>query len=547
MVDAVKGNYAEALIQSWLEREWEESDAIYVRFSISILNDILNAGGQIRERDSKLFVSWPIWESAHGRQLAHYAMRSAREIRRLNEKELFALDNCFARELTGHELAEVMQDATFELKQVDGSHSSGALYSSAFTCALRFWTMPYRGRTGRSRRFVLEAKHHLLGRHPVIAGILELGDEAPFCRWRDDLLGLSYEAFRKWLYTNFKINAKAAATTLRALRSAVLPANLDINLGKAPADALLAQRGRLENLSKGRSKANTLNEEPDQLWHRKRISHALRLARGEHALLRMSEGESEHKLVSDVKAGVRGLHDVFLTRVHLEATILGAVPPFSNVLGGKLLCAFLSHPQVIRSPLASNSSLLSRSFDIEKLSELLPAHGMLCITTKGLYPGHASIYNRAELPGLKGQIRLKRLAETEGGTTSLISNRTSDIAKCVLSGTDRAISEVYGSGGSKRHRTLEEACKEVALPSSLVMAGIRRPVYGTQFLKNPEETIWAKKSPVWLVDPNCTSEAFNQVAVETWRQRWLERSQARAYQILVTSTLRDSLGDEFYG
>jgi hypothetical protein len=66
------------------------------------------------------------------------------------------------------------------------------------------------------RRFVLTISHHIRA-NPVVAGILELGDEAPFCTWRDDLLGLSNSALSEWLQVSPGENASSAAARLRSI------------------------------------------------------------------------------------------------------------------------------------------------------------------------------------------------------------------------------------------------------------------------------------------------------------------------------------------
>jgi hypothetical protein len=42
----------------------------------------------------------------------------------------------------------------------------------------------------------------------------------------------------------------------------------------------------------------------------------------------------------------------------MEATICGAIPPFAEAYGGKLLIAFLTHPEVIAATRNSESGLI---------------------------------------------------------------------------------------------------------------------------------------------------------------------------------------------
>lgn len=83
----------------------------------------------------------------------------------------------------------------------------------------------------------------------------------------------------------------------------------------------------------------------------------------------------------------------------------------------------------------------------------------------------------------------------------------------------------------------------VGLPSRFAMAGIRRPVYGVEFVSNAHEVIWFGEQPKWLIDPTDTPESYSARAAELWRKRWLSRAVARVHEYAVMpSLLRTLLG-----
>jgi hypothetical protein len=365
-------------------------------------------------------------------------------MRPLKNDELSRVQPMFAPDLDGEQLAQILAEGSFELIPASALHPSGIPYAEAFSAALRYWTMPYRCRTGRMRRFVLTASHETLGLHPIVAGILELGDEAPFCTWRDDLLGLSVASLLQWIALDPKKNARLAAKRLRSIRKCLRPTSRGRDMATLSYKEILARRRRIEARSRGRSIGGS-EDGGELLKDRKRLIYALRLAQGEFALTEIAEGKRELDILdSDLGAGVRALHDIFLPRLHMEATVCGAVPPFAEAYGGKLLTSFLSHPYVIAAPL-----------------------GMLCLTTKGLYAGHAALYNRARAPGRNAPIRMEHLANTEGTTTTLLSTRTMQLARKVLDATaEKRVSMIYGTGGAKRHRSIEAAFGLHPVPKS---------------------------------------------------------------------------------
>ena len=530
------GNLDEALesILSAKDNRVSNLDDARLLFSASLLKDVVRAGGSVWVRDSRLLVSWPDWEGPAGRQNAQAAMAAARELRPLTSLEIARVQPLFVTDLTGDQLGQVIAEGVIELVSASLTHPSGIRYAEAFSAALRYWTMPYRGRTGRMRRFVLTITHPILGPHPVVAGILELGDEAPFCTWRDDLLGLSNSSLLRWASDSPADNARAAANRLRSIRETLRPTSKGWSLASLPYQKVLKSRMEIELQAHGRSLVNS--EDTELLKDRKRLIYGLRLARGEFALTQFADGKREFDLRdSDLTAGVRALHDLLLPRLHMEATICGAVPPFAEAYGGKLLTSFLTHPDVIAAPLATESQLVAWSFDLDRLSDLLPQHGMLCLTTKGLYAGHAAIYNRATAPGRNGPIRIEHVANTEGTTTTFLSKLTMQLARRVLDAAGQTrVSMVYGSGGSKRHRSIESALVLCGLTPRIAMAGIRRPVYALRFVSNPTEVCWAGAEPDWLVAPGQNIAEFCNRATTLWRSRWLNKAvqHVREYAIV---------------
>jgi len=512
-------------------------------FSWSLLVDLRSVGGSVVVRDSRILVSWPDWEGPDGREVSRRALIAASELRPLTSDEMSRVAPLFAPDTDGEVLSEVVRTARFWLQAADTFHPSGVSYSEGFNAAIRLWSMPYRGRQGRQKRFVLLCEHPRFGRAPVIAGILEMGDEAPFCTWRDSLLGLDTNSVFEWLRESVDARSagKSAAETLRKLRAALLPTAIARSIRSAEAVKIVERRAELEDRAKGRSRSG------DDFCSRKRIAYAVRLARGEVFFQKLAQGEGLASLDRrDLAAGVRAVHDLFLPRLHMEATVCGPVPPFSYALGGKLIIAFLAHPEVLALPAEARGTVLEQCFDLERLVQLLPSHGMLALTTKGLYARHAPMYNRAAVPGTGGPLRLEHITNTEGTTTTLISERTAKLGRLVLStATEKGIRQVsmaYGSGGAKRHRTIEAAATTTGLPPQIVSAGIRRPVYAVRLVRSPHAAIWTNEDPGWLIRKNESGEQYSARATEMWRRQWLDRAQARAHELAFVPSVIDCLG-----
>jgi len=190
----------------------------------------------------------------------------------------------------------------------------------------------------------------------------------------------------------------------------------------------------------------------------------------------------------------------------------------------------------------AQGELISWSFDLEKIKKIVPSHGLLCLTTKGLYSKHSAIYNRAEIVGSRKNLRLRRLANTDGATSTLLSDKTTELAKSLIGIRDANESEsrvslVYGSGGAKRHRIFAAAAVEVGLLGDIINAGIQRPVYGVEFVSNAAEVIWLGHEPRWLVARNADESEYCERATKIWRDRWLKRAQEKLREFIVCPSL----------
>ena len=435
----------------------------------------------------------------------------------------------FLGDIGAGDLIRLAREGHFEFTPATEKHPSGLSYMEGFNAALAYWSMPYRGRTGRMIRFVLTVRHSDLAAEPRVVGILELGDEAPFCSWRDNLIGLSMLATERW-FGAAQHRAIGAEERLRRVRGTLRPLETGPNLASLTAREILSRKAEIESLAAGRSTVR--DHELSQLFDRRRAIYALRLALGETALHQISSGSPYTPETRRMLAeGTRALRDLMVPRLHMEVTVCGAIPPFSEVLGGKLVVAQFANPQVIQAISTPLGDLISRTFFPDALSEEIFSPGMTAITTKGLYAGHSPLYNRATVPGTESHLVLRKIADTAGQTSTLMSRATANAARKLVASIEdageRKVSNVYGSGGAKRHRILEVAARQAGVSMELVNAGIRRPVYGLGFVNNPEAVAWAKDAPDWRIDRSETETQYVTRAVSEWRKRWVDKALAR--------------------
>jgi len=503
---------SEALLADVLEQgtQTKERDAAAFAFTLSLLIDIVDSGGQAVVRDSGLWAYWPEWD---GSLPAHRS-----EMRQALERLKPVNTRSYEPDLSPKRALPFLRD--MELSVVDATSDDAA---EAFRQGITTWSMPYRGREGRARRLVvfgyLDRERHALG-------LLEVGDEAPHSPARDSMCGFMVDlpegsevarmrhgaggTFRQWLaaqgHQGFVLDA--LADRLAGIRSALRPV-----VGyetSSPLAHLAASLPAIRSASSGRL---GLREDIEQ---RKRLAYLGRLVAGEVAFRQhATEGQG-------IREGLRVLHDLTVPRIQVEATVCGALPPFGPHLVGKLIASLFGHPQV-RSLLNRDVGSITRSLFDDSIERFLPRHGVLLVTTKGLFAGHSAQYNRVTVVGRHGPINLAHVADTVGTSTSLLADRTARLAEALLrhEASSRSISREYGSGGGKRQRTIESAALSVGLNEAIVHAKFHRPVYAVPFVANLPNVALLNEPPDWLIDPSEDDTSFERRSLAEWKSRWL--------------------------
>jgi hypothetical protein len=380
--------------------------------------------------------------------------------------------------------------------------------SNIFRYGVTTWSMPYRGREGRSARFIVWIRNRGT-EFPL--GIMEVGDDAPYSPLRDQALGFSVPN------QHDPLNAK--------LRVRLLELRKTMNRSDLPIDPTLDTKDFLTAWRSLNLDEKSVRDKFTDPSVRKRISYLNRIFNGELAL---SEADLWNE--KDVAAAIRAIKDVTLNRVHTEVVICGALPPFGNLLGGKIVAMMMNHPLVRATLDRDIGVLLAGSFDVLKIENWLPRFGPLLTTTKGLFPNHSAQYNRVRLPSGKSTLKLEKLGLTQGQTMSHISDRSMNFAVEINERMgEKGISREYGSGGAKRQRILQSAARIVGLDTDSLYAHVTRPVYGTLFVSNSQGVVLGGESPEWKDNymPNQTTEEYETLVMEMWRDKWLSNAKRR--------------------
>lgn len=193
--------------------------------------------------------------------------------------------------------------------------------------------------------------------------------------------------------------------------------------------------------------------------------------------------------------------DIWVNR-SMQAQRVGALPPYNQLLGGKLVALTLGSNEIrntYRSKYANKKSLMKN----RKLDSKL-----LFITTSSAY-GRSSIYNRLKF---NDRLVAEKLGFTKGYGTFHVPDSLFAKIKEYLKVEGVNTDTTFGNGPSKRIKLLYQAFSKLHLPN-YSQHQIQREYYLFSHVKNLENVILNGKQGQYINRP------FDELT-EFWKSRW---------------------------
>jgi len=193
--------------------------------------------------------------------------------------------------------------------------------------------------------------------------------------------------------------------------------------------------------------------------------------------------------------------DLWVNR-SMHAQRVGALPPYNELLGGKMVALALTSNEVrevYKRKYNSFRTIIKGRFIISDL---------LFITTTSAF-GKSSLYNRLKY---NGEIVAESLGYTKGSGTFHIPEKLYLEMLKFLAQRGIDTSRGYGHGPSRKLKLISLAFKYLNLPN-FEYHGIQREFYLFPLVKNLKEVIKRKEKPVYIDRP------FNEL-VDYWKHRW---------------------------
>ena len=149
----------------------------------------------------------------------------------------------------------------------------------------------------------------------------------------------------------------------------------------------------------------------------------------------------------------------------MELNVCGAIPPYNEILGGKLVALLATSPQVIHDYKERYSNRASMIASRLKGENVYRPADLVYVGTTSLYYVGSSQYNRLKIPGSvfgsDFDVVWKKLGMTIGFGTMHISKATTlSLTEATSDGFNR-INHVFGEGASPKMRLLTMSIREL--------------------------------------------------------------------------------------
>lgn len=226
----------------------------------------------------------------------------------------------------------------------------------------------------------------------------------------------------------------------------------------------------------------------------------------------------------------------------MDIIVCGAIPPYNELLGGKLVSMLACSPIVISDYTSRYSNQVSEIASRMKGKEVIRDSRLVYLGTTSLYAIGSSQYNRIKVPlSNGGVIEYRKMGITEGYGTVFFSKDTTNLFSKILELQDggKRINHVFGEGTSPRFRMISRGLSSIGIKADAFLRHYSpRIVYSINLAKNTNEFLLGLDGDVdYGFDLNDENDINlkTQEIIEYWYTRWLEKR-------LTTVNIEERLG-----
>jgi len=190
----------------------------------------------------------------------------------------------------------------------------------------------------------------------------------------------------------------------------------------------------------------------------------------------------------------------------MDAYVLGALPPYNYLLGGKLISYIIASNEVRRIFEHKYQGIVT---NISKRT----ANRLACIFTTSLY-GKSSQYNRVKYDG---RLLYIPIGKTKGYGTLHLTDETFEAMRDLLKARSILVGNRFGDGPIWRMRVMRTAADILGFDADFLLRhSFQRAIYAVPLARNVKEFLRGKHSRLRYCDYSLGD------LVSYWKERWLD-------------------------
>lgn len=446
------------------------------------------------------------------------------------------------------------------------------------------WSIPYKTMPGRNMFYLV--RDRLQPYHPII-GIFALGNSVLNLTVRDDDIGWTVEAIKKNMalktedtYCDQIISktdgrrvktkiSRAIETEAEHLARATEYANkmyplLLQNIEDAISEIYLKDLGyhrntkypkqeKIEQLlamaeeyaeksinNKNNEKSPNWEEEAQSnLFKRKRATELAKLLETKRVFNEVTGKNNREKLnqLLSSETGRKAIHTALIANRKrkigsnmMDIIVCGSIPPYNELLGGKLISILSCSPTVISDYTHRYENQISEIASRMKGQRVIRDSRLVYLGTTSLYAIGSSQYNRIKVPISENRnLEFRKMGITEGYGTVFFSKETTSLFSKLLELQDggKKINHVFGEGTSPRFRLISKGLSSIGIKAEAFLKHYSpRIVYSINLADNTNEYLLGFDKDVnygYDLNNSVIVKQKTQELIDYWYNRWLTK------------------------
>lgn len=214
----------------------------------------------------------------------------------------------------------------------------------------------------------------------------------------------------------------------------------------------------------------------------------------------------------------------------MEIIVCGAIPPYNELLGGKLVSILACSPIVIRDCTEKYKCQVSEIASRMKGKKVIRDSRLVFLGTTSLYSVGSSQYNRIKVPMSDTfTLEFKKMGITEGYGTVYFSKETTGAMMRLLELQDggRRINNIFGEGTSPRFRLISRGLSTIGIKADAFLNHYSpRIVYSIELAENTNDFLLGYTENIrypFDVSNNDDVLAKTQEMIDFWYNRWMTK------------------------